>query len=409
VSYALPGLVLVDHEVSVPLDHARRDGERITVFAREVAEPDGRDKPFLVYLEGGPGFQAPRPTGYPRSPGWLDRALRDFRVLMLDQRGTGRSTPVGTTLPGTPAEQAEYLAHFRADAIVRDCEAVREALGSPPWTVLGQSFGGMTTTTYLSLAPEGLREALICGGVPNLGRPADDVYRVTYELMIERSERYYARFPEDRERVRRLVAALDAEDVRDAAGDRITSRRLRTLGNKLGMSDGWEELHYVLELPVDSPAFRHDAGQTMGFARNPIYAILHEAGWADGSVSNWSAERMRPAVYDERVELFTGEHVFPWAFSDIGALRPLREAADLLAAREWPRLYDEAVLAANEVPAAAAIYTADPYVPRVFSEETVPRVRGLRAWVTSEYDHNGLRADGDRVLSRLLDLVRGRA
>ena len=38
----------------------------------------------------------------------------------------------------------------------------------------------MTTTTYLSFAPEGLREALICGGVPNLGRPADDVYRVSY-------------------------------------------------------------------------------------------------------------------------------------------------------------------------------------------------------------------------------------
>jgi pimeloyl-ACP methyl ester carboxylesterase len=409
VSYALPGLVLTDHEVSVPLDHARPDGERITVFARELAEPDGREKPFLVYLEGGPGFEAPRPTGFPRSPGWLQRALREFRVLMLDQRGTGRSTPVGPRLEGTPAEQASYLAHFRADSIVRDCEAVRAALGSPPWTVLGQSFGGMTTTTYLSLAPEGLREALICGGVPNLGRPADDVYRVSYELMIERSRRFYARFPEDRERVRRLVAQLDAEDVRDAAGDRITSRRLRSLGNKLGMSDGWEELHYVLELPVGSPAFAHDAGHTMGLARNPIYAVLHEAGWADGSASNWSAERMRPAVYDEQVDLLTGEHVFPWMFEEIGALRPLREAADLLAARRWPRLYDEAVLAANEVPVAAAIYTEDPYVPRVFSEETVARVRGLRAWVTSEYDHNGLRADGERILSRLLDLVRGRA
>jgi hypothetical protein len=33
----------------------------------------------------------------------------------------------------------------------------------------------------------------------------------------------------------------------------------------------------------------------------------------------------------------------------------------------------------------------------------------VRAWVTSEYDHNGLRADGDRILGRLLDLVRGRA
>jgi pimeloyl-ACP methyl ester carboxylesterase len=407
--YTLPGLVLTDHEVSVPLDHTRPGGERITVFAREVAEPEGRDKPFLVFLQGGPGFEADRPTGSPRGPAWLNRALRDFRVLMLDQRGTGRSTPVSTELPGTPAEQAEYLSHFRADAIVRDAELVRDALGSPPWTVLGQSFGGMTTTTYLSLAPEGLREALITGGVPNLGRPADDVYRVTYELMTERNRRYYERFPEDRERVRRLVAHLDAEDVRDPAGDRLTSRRLRTLGNKLGMSDGWEELHYVLELPVDSPAFRHDAGHTLGLARNPIYGILHEAGWADGGASNWAAERVRPAQYDEQVELLTGEHVFPWMFAELSALAPLREAADLLAAREWPRLYDEDVLAANEVPVAATIYTQDPYVPRVFGEETAARVRGLRAWVTSEYDHNGLRADGDRVLSRLLDLVRGRA
>src|SRR5919199_3991048 len=109
------GLVLVEHEFAVPLDHAQPDGERITVFAREVADPDGREKPFLVFLQGGPGFEAPRPSRLPSNPGWLDRALQDFRVLMLDQRGTGRSTPVGT-LPGrSPGEQADYLAHFRAD------------------------------------------------------------------------------------------------------------------------------------------------------------------------------------------------------------------------------------------------------------------------------------------------------
>jgi pimeloyl-ACP methyl ester carboxylesterase len=408
LSHSLAGLVLTDHELAVPLDHGRPDGEQITVFAREVAEPDGRDKPFLVYLQGGPGFEAPRPTGRPRSPAWLDRALRDYRVLMLDQRGTGRSTPVGVP-PGTPAEQADHLAHFRADAIVRDCEALREALGSPPWSVLGQSFGGLSATSYLSLAPEGLREAFFTGGLPVLGPRIDDVYEVTYAIMAERCRRYYERFPEDRERARRLVAHLEAEDVRDAAGDRITARRLRTLGNKLGMSDGAEELHYVLELPPGSPAFRHDAGDHMSFARNPIYAILHEAGWADGGVTDWSAERVRPAAYDEQPELLTGEHVFPWMFTDIGALAPLREAADLLARREWPRLYDEDVLAGNEVPAAAVIYTEDPYVPRVFSEETAACIRGLRPWVTSEYEHNGLRADGERILSRLIDLVRGRA
>ena len=65
-SYATRGLVLTEHELAVPLDHARPDGETITVFAREVADPDGRDRPLLVYLQGGPGSEAPRPTRHPR-------------------------------------------------------------------------------------------------------------------------------------------------------------------------------------------------------------------------------------------------------------------------------------------------------------------------------------------------------
>ena len=51
-------------------------------------------------------------------------------------------------------------------------------------------------------------------------------------------------------------------------------------------------------------------------------------------------------------------------FEDYGALAPLREAADLLAEREWPRLYDPERLRANEVPVAAAIYADDLYVER---------------------------------------------
>ena len=95
-------------------------------------------------------------------------------------------------------------------------------------------------------------------------------------------------------------------------------------------------------------------------------------------------------------------------FEDYGALRPLREAADQLAEHEWPRLYDAEQLRANEVPVAAAIYANDPYVERAFSEETAALIRGLRPWVTDEYEHNGLRADGDRILGRLIDLARGR-
>jgi hypothetical protein len=95
-------------------------------------------------------------------------------------------------------------------------------------------------------------------------------------------------------------------------------------------------------------------------------------------------------------------------FEDIAGLRPLREAADALARHDWPSLYDAAQLEANEVPAAAIVYGEDVYVERRFSEQTAARVRGLRVWLTNEYEHDGLRRDADRVLGRLLDLTRGR-
>ncbi len=406
----LAGMVVTEHSFEIPLDHGDAGAQRITVFARELAAPDGRERPFLVYLQGGPGFEAVRPTRSPDSPAWLSRAIQDYRVLMLDQRGTGRSSPIGTLPWLSPREQADYLAHFRADSIVRDAEWIRRELNVERWSVLGQSFGGMCVTTYLSRAPEGLREALITGGVPALGPRIDEVYARTYERVLERNRRYYERYPADRDRVLRLHERVEGSGagVVLPSGDRLTWRRFRQLGQMLGMSDGAEHLHYLLELAPDSPAFLHDLESAVAFARNPLYAVLHEASWADGGTTRWSAQRMLPAAFDAP-ELFTGEHVYPWMFEDYGALAPLGEAAHLLAQREWPRLYDAEVLERNEVPTAALIYADDMYVERSFSEETAARIRGLRPWLTSEYEHNGLRADGERILGRLIELVRGPA
>jgi pimeloyl-ACP methyl ester carboxylesterase len=401
-SYRVPGLILTEHEFDVPLDHSAPGGARITVFAREVADPDGTERPLLVYFQGGPGYESPRPAGIPPGPGWLARALKDFRVLLLDQRGTGRSTPVGVDVT------AEYLTHFRADAIVRDAELIREALGVERWSVLGQSYGGLCVTTYLSLAPERLAEAFVTGGLPPVGRPVDDVYTATWARTLERNRRYYERYPGDRDRVLALHEHLSQTDVRLPCGDRLTSRRLRQLGRDLGMSDGAECLHYILELPVGSPAFLHDVEAATPFARNPIYAVLHEASWADGGATRWSGERLVPPEYAEQPELFFGEHVFSWMFEDYGALAPLAGAAAALAEHEWPRLYDAERLRAVDVPVAAAIYADDPFVERVFSEETAALLPRARAWLTNEYDHDGVRQDGERVLGRLIDLARGR-
>ena len=406
-STRIPGAILTEREHVVPLDHARPDGPTITVFTREVADPDGPDKPYLLFLQGGPGFEAVRPTSPPS--GWMTRALTDYRILLLDQRGTGRSTPVGAVIPGETAEaQAHYLTHFRADSIVRDAELIRHELGVDRWSLLGQSFGGFCSMTYLSIAPDGLREAFITGGLSPIGRPVDDIYGATYQRVIERTERYFERYPEDRARVHEIVRRLDNEEFLLETGERLTSRRFRQLGLWLGDSAGWELLHHVLELPMDSPAFRYDVEGAVRFTRNPLYATLHESSYADGVATRWSADRLLPDEIRDG-DAFTAEHVYPWMFDDYRPLQAHKPAAEILAQHEWPRLYDAAQLAVNEVPVAATIYVHDLYVERAFAEETAAAIRGLRTWITDEYVHNGLRADGARVLDRLIDLARGRA
>jgi pimeloyl-ACP methyl ester carboxylesterase len=407
-TYSIPGAVLTEREHGVPLVHGHPQRGRISVFSREVAAPDGRDRPYLVFLQGGPGFEAARPASPPS--GWLARALAEFRVLLLDQRGTGRSTPVGSVIPGaTAADQAEYLTHFRADSIVRDLELIRAELGVERWSLLGQSFGGFTSLTYLSLAPEALREVLITGGLaPVTGLPVDEVYAATWARAREANQRYHARYPGDLDRLHTLLRRLEDEDVRLPNGDRLTARRFRQTGMWLGDSAGFERLHHLLELPVASAAFLWDAQLASTWERNPIYATLHESCYADGGATRWSAHRLAP---EDAVtgELLGGEHVFPWMWDDYAGLHAHREAALVLAEHPWPRLYDADRLARNEVPVAATVYVDDMYVERSMAEDTALRVRGLRAWITNEYAHNALRADGERIVGRLLDMVRGRA
>ncbi|MER6517570.1 alpha/beta fold hydrolase [Streptomyces sp. NPDC001553] len=428
-SHRQPGVVVTDHHFTVPLDHTRPHGEQVELYAREVVATgkDPETLPWLLYLEGGPGFGARRFIG---RQAWLERALTEYRVLLLDQRGTGRSGPLNRqTLPlrGTPAEQAAHLAHFRADSIVRDCEAIRPGLtAGAPWTVLGQSFGGFCVTHYLSTAPQGLTAALITGGLPSLDATADEVYEAAYPRVARKNRAHYARYPMDVERARRIAAALVERPVELPGGYRLTPEAFQSLGLLLGTGDGSHQLHHLLEDafvptldgPALSDAFLEAVHGHLSFAGHPLYALIHEAIYAQdpAAPTGWAAERARAAhpLFDAATTLagdepllFSGETIHPWHFTVDPALAPLRETAELLAARTgWEPLYDPVRLAANEVPVAALVYHDDMYVDTTHSLRTARAIRGLRTWVTDEFEHDGLRAGGPRVLDLLLALVR---
>lgn len=116
------------------------------------------------------------PQNYPFAHTVVDRG---YEMFFLDQRGTGLSSPLSAStlqMRGTTDVQAKYrksrLQHplrgdsrilrdivvrfYRAESIVRDCEAIRQALtatypdNSKKWSIMGQSYGGFCSLTYLS-------------------------------------------------------------------------------------------------------------------------------------------------------------------------------------------------------------------------------------------------------------------
>lgn len=421
--YTIPGMHIRDHLVEVPLDWAQPDDDRrISVFAREVVDPTKKNDelPVLVFLQGGPGGKSPRPMP---GEGWVSRVLATHRVVLVDQRGTGHSTRFErATLDqfGSAADAAAYLLCFRADSIVADLEHIRKTVfGGIRWQSLGQSYGGFITLSYLSLAPEGLSACYIAGGLTSATPSADEVYRRTYPHVERKTRAFYERYPMEVERVADVADLLAAEDVRLPDGDRLSVRRLQTLGNDFGMKPGYDRVHWLFDeawasepkrTGALSDFFLAEVAARTSFDDNPLFVIMQESIYGtDKGRTGWAAERVRAEHRqfspDARPLLFTGEMMFPWMFDEIRSLRPFKQVAEAIAEHEeYSELYDLDRLRSNEVPVAAVAYFEDMYVDVGFSLESRDLVGNVQLWVTNEYEHDGIRQDPD-VVTRLMQMV----
>ena len=381
--------------------------EGFPVYARVLGSAT---KPALLFLQGGPGFPAPR-----EHYEWITAALQHYRVILLDQRGTGRSGRIDRAVP----EQitAETLAHLRASEIVADAEALREELGIERWDVLGQSFGGFCLTHYLARYPQRVRHAFFTGGLPTVTRGIDEVYLATFAKLRARHEKFYSEVDWAEATIREVCRHLDNSEELLLTGERLSSRRFRTIGSLLGREDGYATLARLLEQPFHSNGrlrtdFLAYVSAQVSFEHGPLYAAIHESiygGTVPGATA-WSAERVSatldgfaPDASPDDAEFYlTGEHIFPFQFEEDPALRPFRDAAHELARIDaWSNLYEGLGRVES---AAAMVYTDDIYVPRELSLETA-ELMGVRVHETADWQHDGLRKHGGDVIAGLRSLV----
>jgi pimeloyl-ACP methyl ester carboxylesterase len=374
------GMDLTDYEFTVPLDHAKPEGETLSIFARAVtnSEKPGATRPWLVFLQGGPGFPGPRPL---TKSGWVKRALDDYHVLLLDSRGNGRSSvvlPQTLARRGNARAQADYLMHFRADSIVRDAELIRRQLlgADEPWSVLGQSYGGFCAVHYLSAFPQGLREAFITGGLPPLSGSADDYYRHTYSEVQRKTRKFFARYPADQELCTRILTHLHRHEIALPGGRRLTVR-FQQVGFMLGFDEGMRIFTTCWRRILRASPATNSACRSCALEHSQPFEIVHlrrptrcvrPAGrrrWSASACGASSPEMdwaRAGSVVHRRDDLSVDVRDYP-------GLRRCAMWPGYCARERWPALYDPATRPQHRA-CVATIYAEDMYVPPRATEAT---------------------------------------
>lgn len=170
--------------LTVPLDYGAPDGARLELFVARIPALTANPAPDpLVLINGGPGGSSV--DLYLQLRGAFEPIRRTRDILLLDQRGTGRSlSGLDCELPeefaletATPAEIRRVVdtciaafAHdprfFTTSVAVRDLELLRETLGIGSWNIYGVSYGTRVAQHYLRRYESRVRTMILDGVVP---------------------------------------------------------------------------------------------------------------------------------------------------------------------------------------------------------------------------------------------------
>ena len=170
--------------VEAPLDHTHPEGRRIQLAVARVASTAKRPEPDPVFmLAGGPGQSAL--DSFPAVSSAFREVLRSRHVVLVDQRGTGRSHPLHCTsepeddaaepprAEGWRRAAAACLAQldidprfFTTSETIADLDDVRSALGAAQVNLVGVSYGTRVALEYARRYPQRTRTVVLDGVVP---------------------------------------------------------------------------------------------------------------------------------------------------------------------------------------------------------------------------------------------------
>ena len=318
--------------LSVPLDPASPDGPTIDVFVARVAALSAEPRPDpLLLIAGGPGQSTV--DFYLQLRGAFEQARRDRDLILVDQRGTGRSAegfacdaPDDLSLDTTGAEvlaavidacvaDLEHDPRFYTTSVaVRDLEVVRAALGLESWNIYGVSYGTRVAQHYLRQYPEHVRSVVLDGVVPPPLALGPDVAREAQRAL----EQIFARCAEDSGCAARfaslpqlfaeVLARLDAGAADDTDPPPISAVELRTLVRFMSYSAATVALLPVLISEAHAGNYAPLAGQartllrelpeSLSFPMSNSVTCTEDVPYADSATGDLASTYLGTAIMD---------------------------------------------------------------------------------------------------------------
>lgn len=377
--------------LSVPLDPAAPDGETIEIFVARVAALSAEPRPDpLLLIQGGPGESTV--DFYLQARTAFEQARRDRDIVLVDQRGTGRSAegfdceaPDDLSLDTADSDILarvidaciEELQHdprfYTTSVAVRDLDAVRAALGIETWNVYGVSYGTRVAQQYLRRYPERVRSVVLDGVVPPPLALGPDVAREAQRALEQIFARCAAdaacgsRFAALPQLFTEVLARLDAGAADETDPPPLTALELRALVRFMSYNAATVALLPVLISEAHAGNYAPLAGQartllrklpeSLSFPMSNSVLCTEDVPYADGAtgdlaatylgtstmdalkqicarwpVGSMDASFKTPVVSDKPVLLLSGEYdpITPPAYAERVKAEGLRNSAHLV-------------------------------------------------------------------------------
>ena len=318
----------------MPFDHTGRVPGTLDLpiaTSDNVTAPKG----VLLFLTGGPG-QGGVGTITRIATQRLPEVAKDYRFVMLDQRGTGAgalncpglqaqtgSSDIATPTRDAVTECARILGDtaplYSTDQSVADFDQLRRALGVPKMVVDGVSYGSFTAARYAIAHPGNVSKVVLDSVLPHHASASASLYLTGLD----------GRSP----RAARGVCGGPGLRIRPGGGPRVGGAPPQPGRRR-------EDLRRDRRLRVLDPTYRSpDAGDVIG--------ALHAARtgspeWLDQLVKGYTTEDVDPASFSSGLHAATlcADQRFPWGTSStpVGLRQPLLSltARALPASATWP-------------------------------------------------------------------------